>query len=92
MECDRNICFQQDYNGGCKSCPCNEEAEPQILVETEEGKAVREFADLIVARLEELAEEYPYKVAGNYDTYGPYNEAWETCCDRAIQIVRKAVE
>ena len=25
MTCDRKICYQQDYNGGCETCPCNEE-------------------------------------------------------------------
>lgn len=25
MNCDRNICYQQDYNGGCETCPCNDE-------------------------------------------------------------------
>ena len=23
MNCERNICYQQDYNGGCDTCPCN---------------------------------------------------------------------
>lgn len=22
-DCDRNICYTQDYNGGCATCPCN---------------------------------------------------------------------
>ncbi len=25
MDCDRNICYAQDYNGGCETCPCSEE-------------------------------------------------------------------
>lgn len=25
MNCERNICYQQDYNGGCDTCPCNDE-------------------------------------------------------------------
>lgn len=24
MTCDRNICYEQDYNGGCDTCPCND--------------------------------------------------------------------
>ena len=28
MECDRNICYSQDYNGGCEICPCRE---PDLL-------------------------------------------------------------
>lgn len=23
MDCDRSICYSQDYNGGCETCPCN---------------------------------------------------------------------
>lgn len=23
MNCERNICYQQEYNGGCDTCPCN---------------------------------------------------------------------
>lgn len=23
LDCNRNICYQQDYNGGCETCPCN---------------------------------------------------------------------
>lgn len=26
MDCDRNICYAQDYNGGCETCPCNEDS------------------------------------------------------------------
>ena len=25
MICERNICYQQEYNGGCDTCPCNDE-------------------------------------------------------------------
>lgn len=24
MECDRNICYSQDYNGGCATCSCRQ--------------------------------------------------------------------
>lgn len=24
MTCDRNICYEQDYNGGCDTCPCSD--------------------------------------------------------------------
>ena len=42
----------------------------------------------IVEQLEELAEEHPYKVIGEPDTYQDYNQAWEVCSDRAIEIVK----
>lgn len=45
--------------------------------------------DKIVKQLEELQERHPYKVAGDYDTYSQYNQAWESCSDQAIEIVKK---
>lgn len=30
MNCERNICYQQDYNGGCDTCPCNRTAKEAI--------------------------------------------------------------
>lgn len=30
-KCDRNICYRQDYNGGCENCPCNTDV-PDINV------------------------------------------------------------
>ena len=35
-----------------------------------------------------LTEEHPYKVPGNPDTYNQYNEAWQDCTGRAIDIVK----
>lgn len=32
--------------------------------------------------LEEIEAEHPYKVPGNYDSYGQYNEAWQDAIDR----------
>ena len=44
--------------------------------------------DETIKRLEALAEEHPYKVPGNPDTYNQYNEAWQDCIGRAIDIVK----
>ena len=30
MNCERNICYQQEYNGGCDTCPCNRTAKEAI--------------------------------------------------------------
>lgn len=35
MECDRNICVTQDYNGGCETCICNENNNPECCYEIE---------------------------------------------------------
>lgn len=45
--------------------------------------------DKVLEQLEELANEHKYKVTGNPDTYSEYNEAWESCADRAIDIVKR---
>ena len=44
--------------------------------------------DEVVEQLEELSKEHPYKVPGEPDTYSQYNEAWEDCSGRAIEIVK----
>lgn len=44
--------------------------------------------DETIKLLEALAEEHPYKVPGNPDTYNQYNEAWQDCIGRAINIVK----
>lgn len=43
----------------------------------------------IVERLKELEEEHPYKVIGQPDTYSQYNEAWQDCIDRVLDIVKR---
>lgn len=45
--------------------------------------------DKVLEQLKELAKEHEYKVMGNPDTYSEYNEAWEACCDMAIEIVKR---
>lgn len=34
MACERNICYQQEYNGGCDTCPCNRTTEETAEVES----------------------------------------------------------
>lgn len=45
--------------------------------------------DKVTEQLEKLEKEHPYKVIGQPDTYSQYNEAWQDCMDRAIEIVKK---
>ena len=49
----------------------------------------REPVNNILQRLEEIAEEHPYKVAGDFDTYSEYNQAWEDCISRVIYEIEK---
>ena len=35
MNCDRNICAAQDYNGGCESCVCNPKNQPECCYQME---------------------------------------------------------
>ena len=44
--------------------------------------------DKVVEQLEELQERHPYKIIGDYDTYSQYNQAWESCSEQAIEIVK----
>lgn len=46
----------------------------------------------ILEQIESLEREHPYKIQGSPNTYGPYNEAWQDCCDRAEGIVRKHMD
>ena len=45
--------------------------------------------DKVVEQLEKLEKEHPYKVIGQPDTYGQYNEAWQDCMDRVLGIVKR---
>jgi len=45
--------------------------------------------DKVIAQLEELAEQHPYKVIGNPDSYSQYNEGWQDCIDRVTDIVKR---
>lgn len=55
----------------------------------QQAENIKAMHNNIIKQLEELAEEHPYKKIGEPDTYSPYNEAWENCCDRAMGIVRR---
>ena len=48
--------------------------------------------DKVVEQLEELEKEHPYKVIGQPDTYSQYNEAWQDCIDRVLDIVKRGGE
>ena len=45
MNCERNICYQQEYNGGCDTCPCNRTADESSEVEitTQEAMETLKF-------------------------------------------------
>lgn len=45
MDCERNICYQQEYNGGCDTCPCNRKIEENSAIEstTKEGIETLQF-------------------------------------------------
>ena len=45
--------------------------------------------DKVIEQLEELGKEHPYKVIGQPDTYSQYNEAWQDCIDRVLEIVKR---
>lgn len=46
-------------------------------------KRVKDF------HMEKLEKEHPYKVIGQPDTYSQYNEAWQDCMDRVLDIVKR---
>lgn len=48
--------------------------------------------DKVIKQLEELEKEHPYKVIGHPDTYSQYNEAWQDCIDRVLDIVKRGGE
>lgn len=47
MNCERNICYQQEYNGGCDTCPCNRTAEESSEVETTTQEAMETLKFLL---------------------------------------------
>lgn len=36
-----------------------------------------------------IADEHPYKVVGNHDTYSDYNQGWEACANRFMQLIEE---
>ena len=48
--------------------------------------------EYVIEQLEELEKEHPYKVIGQPNTYSQYNEAWQDCIDRAIEVVKKGAK
>ena len=45
--------------------------------------------DKVIEQLEKLEKEHPYRVIGQPDTYSQYNEAWQDCMDRVLDIVKR---
>lgn len=45
---------------------------------------MRKFVDKewVLEAVKHTDEMYPYKVPGEYDTYGQYNEGWSDACDQ----------
>ena len=45
-------------------------------------------ADNVIEQLEKLEKEHPYKMIGQPNTYSQYNEGWQDCIDRVLDIVK----
>ena len=45
--------------------------------------------DEIIEQVEKLKKEHPYRVIGQPDTYSQYNEAWQDCMGRVLNIVKR---
>jgi len=41
----------------------------------------------LIEHLKEIANEHPYKIQGNPDSYSDYSQGWADCADRMISIV-----
>lgn len=63
MNCERNICYQQGYNGGCDTCPCNDELRSG-------GKRMKpqEAIRVMKIALAEVEWEYPMDYAAAFET------------------------
>lgn len=81
MNCERNICYQQDYNGGCDTCPCNRTTKEAI----ENLKKLKSFHNgsygssirIAIEALEKQAPKKPveeFKTHALYDVNGNYIE------------------
>lgn len=42
----------------------------------------------LIEKIKEISERHPYKIAGNYETYSQYNEAWQDC----ISLIESVIE
>lgn len=45
----------------------------------------------ILQEIEKIKNEHPYKVAGDYETYSQYNEAWQDCAYRIESVVEAMI-
>ena len=88
MNCERNICYQQEYNGGCDTCPCNRTAKEAI----ENLKKLKSFhngsyGSSIRTAIEALEKQVPKKpIKKKMATLNktPNAFSWESirCCPR----------
>lgn len=75
-KCDRNICYRQDYNGGCENCPCNTDV-PEINV----GKITTKQAIEAINTIKEYCKQRD----GNAPCYGC--PLWDWCKhDRDVYV------
>ena len=55
----------------------------------------KELPNAPVSEIEEIISEvedmYPYKEAGNADSYSKYNEGWSDACDELGEKIKKAI-
>lgn len=74
MNCERNICYQQEYNGGCDTCPCNRTAKEAI----ENLKKLKSFhngsyGSSIRMAIEALEKQVPKKPLDDFSTRAIYD-------------------
>ena len=62
MNCERNICYQQDYNGGCDTCPCNRTTEKNSNVEMTYEEAIVKFKGIMKAEIDRIPCQYDAEV------------------------------
>lgn len=46
----------------------------------------------LIEHLKEIANEHPYKIQGNPDSYSDYSQGWADCADRMISIVENMLQ
>ena len=95
MNCERNICYQQEYNGGCDTCPCNRTTKEAI----ENLKKLKSFhngsyGSSIRIAIEALEKQVPKKVKyknRHGQGYDIYNKDYYNCpsCGRRLRNKQK---
>lgn len=46
----------------------------------------------LIEKIDAVSNEHPYKVVGDTDTYGQYNEGWADACDRLTAVLSEQKE